>query len=306
VWRGEFRRGREIETFPAFFPLAGRRVVIAGEGEPAEAKARLFAGSPADVVRLSPEEATDPEAYRGAALIFVASRDEALNQAAAAAARASGAPLNVVDHPELSDFHTPGIVDRGQVVAAIGTGGAAPVLASLLRGEIEARIPPGAGEIARLLGERRAAILAAFPDFAERRAFFRRCLMGPAARAAAEGDMARAAARLDVALTENVPRQGQVCLIEAPREADRLSLRALRALSAADIVVLGDGAEEIVNAHARRDVERWEWSGAERLAAAAVRGDLVVVLDRHINAALAERLRADGVEVDVLASAPCR
>ncbi len=279
--------------------------MIAGEGEPAEAKARLFAGSPADVVRLSPEEATDPKAYTGAALIFVASRDEALNQAAAAAARTSGAPLNVVDHPELSDFHTPGIVDRGQVVAAIGTGGAAPVLASLLRGEIEARIPPGAGEIARLLGERRAAILAAFPDFAERRAFFRRCLMGPAARAAADGDMAIAAARLDAALTENVPRQGRVSLIEAPAEADRLSLRALRTLSAADIVVVGDGAEEIITAHARRDVERWAEAAEDRLSAAALRGDLVAVLGRHIDRELGARLRADGVAVEILAPAPC-
>jgi precorrin-2 dehydrogenase/sirohydrochlorin ferrochelatase len=280
-----------METFPAFFPLAGRRVVIAGEGEAAEAKARLFAGSPATVVRLSPEDATDPDAYAGAALIFVASRDEALNQAAAAAARSSGAPLNVVDHPELSDFHTPGIVDRGQVVAAIGTGGAAPVLASLLRGEIEARIPP--------------EILAAYPDFAERRAFFRRCLMGPAGRAAADGDLAGAAARVDAALMENVPRQGRISLIEAPAEADRLSLRALRSLSVADIVVMGEGAEEIVNAHARRDVERWTEADADRLGAAASRGDLVVVLDRQISQELAARLIADGVAVEILAPAPC-
>jgi precorrin-2 dehydrogenase/sirohydrochlorin ferrochelatase len=279
--------------------------VIAGEGEAAEAKARLFAGSPATIVRLSADEAKDPGAYKGAALIFVASRDEALNQPAAAAARTSGAPLNVVDHPELSDFHTPGIVDRGQVVVAIGTGGAAPVLASILRGEIEARIPPGAGEIARLLGERRPEILTAFPDFAMRRAFFRRCLMGPAARAAAEGDLAGAAARVDAALTENVPRQGQVCLIEAPAEADRLSLRALRTLSAADIVVVGEGAEEIVTAHARRDVERWTEADADHLGAAALRGDLVIVLDRRINRALAETLRVAGVAVELLAPAPC-
>ncbi len=256
-------------------------------------------------MRLTPEDATDPNAYLGAALVFVASRDEAVNQAAAAAARSSGAPLNVVDHPELSDFHTPGIVDRGQVVAAIGTGGAAPVLASLLRGEIEARIPPGAGEIARLLGERRPEILAAYPDFAERRAFFRRCLMGPAGRAAADGDLVGAAARVDAALTENVPRQGRISLIEAPAEVDRLSLRALRSLSAADIVVMGEGAEEIINAHARRDVERWTEADADRLGAAASRGDLVVVLDRQISQDLAARLSAGGVAVEILAPAPC-
>ena len=64
-----------MDTFPAFFPLAGRRVVIAGEGEPAIAKARLFEGSPAEVVRVGPDAAFDPAAYLGADLVFVASFD---------------------------------------------------------------------------------------------------------------------------------------------------------------------------------------------------------------------------------------
>src|ERR1700733_6970592 len=122
-----------MEAFPAFFPLRGARVVIAGEGEPAEAKARLFAGSPAQVVRLNQAEGLEPEAYRGADLIFVASFDADFRKDAAAAARTAGAPLNVVDAPELSDFHTPAIIDRGQVVAAIGTAGASPLMASLVR-----------------------------------------------------------------------------------------------------------------------------------------------------------------------------
>ena len=54
-----------MDTFPAFFPLAGRRVVIAGEGEAAEVKARLFEGSPAEVIRLAGEEAFDPQRYAG-------------------------------------------------------------------------------------------------------------------------------------------------------------------------------------------------------------------------------------------------
>src|ERR1022692_2142111 len=104
-----------MEAFPAFFPLNGARVVIAGEGEGAEAKARLLASSPATVARLTGAAALDPASYARATLVFVPSPDADFRRAAAAAAKAAGAPVNVVDDPALSDFHTPAIIDRGQV-----------------------------------------------------------------------------------------------------------------------------------------------------------------------------------------------
>ena len=119
-----------MDAFPAFFPLSGRKVVIAGSGEPAEAKLRLLEGSPARIVHLRGDEAADPAAYAGAALAFVASTDDDFAQAAAAAARAAHVPVNVVDRPQLCDFTTPAVIDRGEVVAAIGTGGASPMLAT--------------------------------------------------------------------------------------------------------------------------------------------------------------------------------
>jgi hypothetical protein len=70
-------------------------------------------------------------------------------------------------------------------------------------------------------------------------------------------------------------------------------------------VVVGDGAEEIITSHARRDVERWTEAAEDRLSAAALRGDLVAVLGRHIDRELGARLRADGVAVEMLAPAPC-
>ena len=73
-----------MEAFPAFYPLSGRRVIIAGDGEGAEAKARLFRGSPAEVIRLDRAAALDPAAYLNADLIFVASYDNAFVAAAAA------------------------------------------------------------------------------------------------------------------------------------------------------------------------------------------------------------------------------
>ena len=297
-----------METFPAFFPLKGRRVVIAGDGAPAEAKARLFTGSPAEVIRLDPDAALDPSAYVAADLIFIASFDTAFAAAAAAAARRAGgpAPVNVVDQPELSDFHTPAIIDRGQVVAAIGTAGAAPLLASLLRAEIETRVPEGAGRIAALLASRRDALRAAFPDLPARRGFLRALLAGPATAAAEAGDTEAAGRLLDDALAAGWSGVGRVSLIDAPVAADLISVRAVRALNVADILVPGDGSAAVVAAHGRRDAERWAWA-AEAWAAipeAVAAGRLIAVAARSIPPSVGEILEARGITVDRLAPAP--
>jgi precorrin-2 dehydrogenase/sirohydrochlorin ferrochelatase len=178
-----------MDSFPAYFPLTGRRVVIVGSGEHAEGKAKLFEGSPAELVRLDDGRALDPETYRGAALAFIASEDEAFARLAAQAAREAGVPVNVVDRPSLCDFFTPALVDRGAVVAAVGTGGSSPVLAQVLKTQIEAGIPEGVGRLAALLQQFRDETRRAFPDMAARRMFVMSLLEGPAAEAAMAGDM---------------------------------------------------------------------------------------------------------------------
>ena len=242
-----------MEAFPAFFPLRGARVVIAGEGDGAEAKVRLLAGSPAEVVRVDGEAALASAAYAGAALAFVAHADAGFCAEAAAAAKAAGVAVNVVDHPELSDFHTPAIIDRGQVVAAIGTGGAAPMLAALLRADLEAKVPPGLGPLAELFGRLRPEIRAAFPDLAQRRAFLRAVLAGDVAEAADAGDLAKAERRLRDAIAGGISAAGRLWLIETPASPDLLSLRAAKALAEADVLVLSEDVAQGVAVLARRD-----------------------------------------------------
>jgi precorrin-2 dehydrogenase/sirohydrochlorin ferrochelatase len=189
-----------MDSFPAFFPLAGRRVVIAGSGDMADGKAALFKGSPAQVERIDARQALDPESYRGAALAFIGGEDEAFAVKAAAAARQAGVPVNVVDRPSLCDFYTPALVDRGQVVAAVGTGGSSPVLARRLKEALASQVPEGAGRLAALLQEFREATRKAFPDIPERSAFISALIDGPAAKAALEGDMETARRLLREAL----------------------------------------------------------------------------------------------------------
>jgi precorrin-2 dehydrogenase/sirohydrochlorin ferrochelatase len=290
-----------MDAFPAFFPLAGQTVVIAGAGEAAEAKLRLFEGSPATIRRLEGEAALQPNGYAGAALAFIASADDAFAEAAAGAARAAHVPVNVVDRPALCDFTTPAVIDRGEVVAAIGTGGASPMLATLLRHDIEARVPEGAGRVAALFAGLQDEVRRALPEPHRRRAFLRAALGGPAAQAAMRGDQASAMRLLREALERDAPGQGAVQFIDARGPADLLTLRAARALAAADVLVCDEGAHADVLALARRDAERSGPQTPERLAELAAQGLRVARLVtgpawRSEQAALAEA----GVETEVL------
>jgi len=238
--------------------------------------------------------------------VFVASPDADFCAAAAKAAKSSGAAVNVVDHPELCDFHTPAIIDRGQVVAAIGTGGAAPMLAALLRADLEAKIPAALGPLAALLGRRREDIRRAFPDLVERRAFLRAVLEGPVADAARDADAGGADQALSKALAEGVRPMGRVWLIAIPSRRDLLSLRAAKALAEADVLVVDETTTD-VPVLARRDASwrRLKDVTADGLAEAAAAGRQVVVIAPPGELALLAVVLTDiGAPHEALAAAP--
>jgi precorrin-2 dehydrogenase / sirohydrochlorin ferrochelatase len=238
-----------MEAFPAIFPLAGLRVAVVGDGAAAEAKARLFDGSPATLLRAPAAAATAPGSYAGARLAFIAM---ATPEAAAVVARQAGALVNVVDRPELCDFTTPAIVDRGAVVGAITTGGKGPALVAELRQGLEVAWPEGLGRLADLLERIKGQARAAAPDPADRRTRLRALLRGPAAQAALEGDMARAEALAGEALAGAAPLR-RLWRARAPAAPDLITLRLLRVLSEADVVVADTGVDPQVLAYARRD-----------------------------------------------------
>jgi precorrin-2 dehydrogenase/sirohydrochlorin ferrochelatase len=277
-----------MNVFPAFIPLAGRLVAIVGEGEAAQAKARLFDGSPARLVGLAGDAAVDPSAYAGVALAFIAGAED-FARAAAAAARTAGVLVNVVDKPHLSDFQTPSIIDRGSVVGAIGTGGSAPVLASRLRSAIEAQWPKGLGNLADLLRLLQPEIRAALPDLDQRRAYLRDQLTGAAAKAALDDRLEDAIALARSGLARPTGRQGLVWRLEQPDHADLITLRALRVLGRVDRLVCADDADAELLVLARRDAQRItpKAATADQLAGWAAQGLEVVYLISSEGEALA-------------------
>src|SRR5262249_43990475 len=162
---------------------------------------------------------------------------DALDAQITARARRHHIPINVVDRPDLSTFIFPAIVDRGEVVVAIGTGGASPVLARRLRELIEALLPARIGARAQLIGRHRSRF-AAVPRALSPRRFWQNIIAGPIAKAVLAGRSDEAEARLAAAIDGNGARQGSdasrtetVVLVGAgPGDSERLTLRALPAL----------------------------------------------------------------------------
>jgi len=296
-----------LDAFPAYFPLAGAKIVVAGDGEPAEAKARLFEGSPARLVRVEGPNAYLAGTYAGASLAFIASADPLFVQAAVSAARAARVPVNVVDRPDQCDFTTPAVIDRGEVVAAVGTGGASPMLATLLRNTIEARIPEGTGRVAALFRRLQDEVRAALPDLPRRRAFLRRALDGPAAQAAMAGNMDAAESLLRKALAEDAPEPGRLIFVAGRGPADLITLRASRALSSADVLIVPADADPDIVGMARRDAERLSPEAAtpERLIELAGEGLKVVrLLTAAPDPAEVAAYAASGCAVEVMLAAP--
>jgi uroporphyrin-III C-methyltransferase/precorrin-2 dehydrogenase/sirohydrochlorin ferrochelatase len=183
-----------------------------------------------------------------------------LDEEIATRARVLGIPVNVVDRPELSSFIFPAIVDRGDVVVAIGTSGHAPVLARRLRERIEAVLPARIGALATWIGRYRQRVAAAKHALSPR-LFWQSVVDGPIGADVLAGRSTAAEAALEVALAR-AEREGQkpfgaVALVGAgPGDPDLLTLRALQALQDADIIFYDDLVSEPVLDRARRDAQR--------------------------------------------------
>lgn len=263
-----------MRVFLASIPMDGARVVIIGDGEPALAKLRLFLKTPADLVWFAPHGAPEgPGALQGgpepierlpvaddfasARLVFIAVENDDVATELATLGRAAGAQVNVVDRPASSDFHTPALIDRDEVVIGIATGGSAPILARDVRSRIEAVLPAGLTHVARLARELRDTVIASVPDFMARRRFWEKAFRGPAAELAAAGRPAEARRELLRMLNVATPERGLVHIVGAgPGDPELLTLKALRVLQDADVIIHDRLVPDAILDRARRDAHR--------------------------------------------------
>lgn len=262
---------------PLFADLRGRVVLVVGGGAVARRKTDVLleAGAEVTLAAATPEPALRSLIDAGRVrwldgafdaawldhvwLVIAASRDQALNRNVAAAAHARRIFVNAVDDAEASSFHVPARVRRGHLQVAVSTGGAAPVLAQRVRERLETGFDESLDALTRLLARERARIRWRFPQSGKRRRFFQSLLDGEVPRLLRARDDAGAQAAFDAALAAgaSVPRRGTVTLVGAgPGDPGLLTLKALRALQEADVILhdrlVGPGILEL----ARRDAER--------------------------------------------------
>ncbi|HEX6842286.1 MAG TPA: bifunctional precorrin-2 dehydrogenase/sirohydrochlorin ferrochelatase [Stellaceae bacterium] len=193
-----------MDYFPVFLDLTGRRCLVIGSGDAAAARAALLVRCGAEVVVVSGR--FDAALLDDTALVMVAGVTFAAGETVARAARARGIPVNVMDEPVLCSFIMPAIVDRSPVTIAISTGGASPLLASLLRQWLDHVLPRGLGGLAALAGHCRELVRCRLRDGIERRRFWQEILTGETAWLALDGNIAAAGAALRQALDERAKR----------------------------------------------------------------------------------------------------
>lgn len=310
-----------MQAFPLFIKLKDRPVLLVGGSDAAAAKLRLLLAAGARCTVVAPEPAhdmlvllQDPQfasqiswcgrAFKasdiaGHQLVFSTHEDEAADQVVAQAAKEQGVLVNVVDRPALTDAVMPAVVDRGEVVVAISTHGAAPVLARKLRALIESVVPQRIGRLAAFAGKFRSAVHSRLNDGIARRRFWEDFFDGPVADAVLAGDERRAAREVIAAINRRQgPLNGECQVIAVSDDPEALTLRDLRLLRQADIL-LHDGtvAAEILD-FARRDCRRVEVAAAEidaRRHAEIAAGQRVVVL-RQSEGRVAFTLRRKAAE----------
>jgi uroporphyrin-III C-methyltransferase/precorrin-2 dehydrogenase/sirohydrochlorin ferrochelatase len=244
-----------MQSFPIFMRLQGRRVLVVGSGQAAAAKRRLLDAAGARV-----DLAAEVVSLEGYALVFGATGDEMRDRAVSDAARAAGIPVNVVDRPELSDFIMPAVVDRGEIVIGISTGGSAPILAQRIRATIEDVLPNGIDRVAAFARRFRNAVQTRVTDNATRRRFWERFFEGEGADLVMAGEDYRAARRIirDLnAADATESGAGSLTVIElVSNDSDDLTLGTLRALRKADVIAHDAGVAQEILDYARRDARR--------------------------------------------------
>jgi uroporphyrin-III C-methyltransferase/precorrin-2 dehydrogenase/sirohydrochlorin ferrochelatase len=230
-----------VDSLPIFVRLAGLPVLLIGDGPAADAKARLIEAAGGVVFRTR---------HEGARLAFVALDDATAAAETAAELKSAGLLVNVVDRPALCDFTIPAIVDRSPVIVAVGTGGASASLAKALRERFEALLPATLGDLARTIFASRAAVAARHPTVDQRRRFWDAALApGGALDPLADGlqNIPLDHSGIADSLTEIQLTSG---------DPDDLTLRQLRILNQADLVVHDPAVPAAILDRARRDAER--------------------------------------------------
>jgi uroporphyrin-III C-methyltransferase/precorrin-2 dehydrogenase/sirohydrochlorin ferrochelatase len=271
-----------MRFLPVFLDLQSGVVLLVGAGDLVRAKLRLLSAAGArvrwfatdgnhdlggleiDAARIELAQGDPLTADLGGVIAILCAGAGDIGVAMSVRAKAVSLPVNVMDDLTHSTFIFPAIVDRGDVVVAVGTGGTSPVVARRVRERIEAVLPARIGDLASFIGGFRKAMHQRIPEFSLRRRFWERVIDGPIGALVLAGRKAEAETALQeisdpsaYAGAEGGKAEGRVTLVGAgPGDPDLLTIKALRALQDADVVFYDELVSPEILDRVRRDASR--------------------------------------------------
>lgn len=273
-----------MDFLPVFLNIKNKACLVVGGGEVATRKIMLLLQAGAQVSVVSPEldttlkeylmhgkikfcaEYFQPKQLENIVLVIAATNDHATNQLVSEAAQQRQIPVNVVDDPDLCTFIMPSIVDRSPLLIAVSSGGQSPVLARLLRAQLEIMIPVAYARLAAIAGRFRQHVKQHFTHPGKRRIFWEKLLQGRFTEMVLAGKDNAAQEYLLQSLQQEKDEspQGEVYLVGAgPGNPDLLTFRAMRLMQQADVVVYDRLVSPAILDMVRRDATRI-YAGKER------------------------------------------
>jgi len=273
-----------MDFLPVFLDIKNKTCLVVGGGEVAARKVMMLLRAGAQVSVVSPELNStlneyhakgkikyhegifQPGLLQNITLVIAATDDCDTNRQVSAAAQQRQIPVNVVDNPNLCTFIMPSIVDRSPLLIAISSGGQSPVLARLLRAQLETMIPAAYGRLVAIAGKFRERAKQHFTHPEKRRIFWEKTLQGRFSEMVLAGKDEAAQDYLLQSLQQekDEPPQGEVYLVGAgPGNPDLLTFRAMRLMQQADVVVYDRLVSPAILDMVRRDAERI-YAGKER------------------------------------------
>ena len=291
-----------MNFLPIFLSVKAKPCLVVGGGPVATGKIEHLINAGATVSIVSPEICSQLEEIiisqhvtwqqrkfdlsdlEACYLVIAATNDLLANQTIIEEARKRGILANAVSGPSRGEFVMPAIVDRSPLLAAVATSGGSPSLSRFVRTRLENLLPPSFGRLAKLAAKLRDEVKTRIPSIDQRRVFWDNIFNGPVAEMVLAGNDDQALAALHAALdnaSQSSIELGAVFLVGAgPGDPDLLSLRAMRLIRQADVVVYDRLVSPAILGFVRSDAERI-YAGKRRGAHTLAQSDINALLVEH-------------------------
>ena len=261
-----------MKRFPLFVNLDKLPVLVVGGGEIAERKINLIIKANANVEVLARKFTSNVENLiiknklkkikksldirsldNNYSLIIAATDNKQVNKKLFNFAIKNNILINVVDQPELCTCTFGSIVERGDLVIAISTGGSAPVFARNLREKFETLLPQSTKQLIDFSSTIREKVIRSFSQFNKRRIFWELFFDNFATKKnITKSNLTKLSNQLIKSLRNK--NSGEVFLVGAgPGDPELLTLRALHLIQKADVCIYDNLVSKDILELVRRD-----------------------------------------------------